>query len=252
MPYCGRRVRSGWHRPWDEAPPGRNSAAPEGYRERVIEIRRADERYAGGDPAEGVETRHAFSFGHHYDPDNVRFGYLVACNEERLAPGAGFAEHPHRNVEIVTFVAEGELEHRDDTRDRPRQVYAGEIARLSAGAGVRHTERNAGDEPLRFIQMWLHPAGFGGTPEYEISRGVSPVRPLRQPGALLHVHEAGAPLPDAPYVYVHVVRGEVRIGEERLGEGDAARITDTPGLVADAVGDAEYLVWEMHGEPSYG
>jgi quercetin 2,3-dioxygenase len=218
----------------------------------MIEVRRADQRYPGGDVALGVETRHAFSFGHHYDPDNVRFGFLMACNEERLAPGAGFAEHPHRDVEIVTYVVEGELEHRDDTAGHPRQVYAGEVARLSAGAGVRHTERNAGDQPLRFVQMWLHPAASGGDPDYEITRGRSPLSLLRQPGARLHVHTAAARLPAAPFVYLHVARGGVRIGRHTLGEGDAARITDASGLAAEVLGAAEYLVWEMTGEPSYG
>ena len=73
-------------------------------------VQRSGARYRGGDGA-GVETRHAFSFSGHYDPDNVRFGLLVACNEERLAPGAGFAEHPHRDLEIVTWVVDGELTH---------------------------------------------------------------------------------------------------------------------------------------------
>ncbi|AEW93861.1 MULTISPECIES: pirin family protein [Streptomycetaceae] len=218
----------------------------------MIDVRRAHQRYRGGDPESGVDTRHAFSFGPHYDPDNLRFGYLIACNEERLAPGAGFAEHPHRDVEIVTYVVEGELEHADDTAAHPRRVYAGETARLSAGAGVRHTERNAGSEPLRFVQMWLHPAEFGGAPGYEVTRGRSPLRPRRQPGALLHVHHAGAALPAAPYVYLHVVRGEVTVGGHRLGPGDAARITGGTATAAEASGAAEYLVWEMRGEPSYG
>src|SRR6478609_3826296 len=79
----------------------------------MIDVRRAGERCRGGEPAAGIETWHAFSFGAHYDPDNVGFGLLSACNEEHLAPGAGFAEHPHRDVEIVTWVVEGVLEHRD-------------------------------------------------------------------------------------------------------------------------------------------
>ena len=79
-----------------------------------MDVRRAARRAtAGGDPAAGIESLHAFSFGPHYDPDNLRFGAVLACNEERLAPGAGFDEHPHSHTEIVTWVVEGELTHRD-------------------------------------------------------------------------------------------------------------------------------------------
>src|SRR5689334_8008817 len=129
----------------------------------MINVRRAGERYRGGEPAAGNETWHAFSFGAHYDPDNVGFGLLSACNEEHLAPGAGFAEHPHRDVEIVTWVVEGVLEHRDSA-GHFGIVRPGQAQRLSAGSGVRHTENNAEEGPLRFVQMWLHPQVLGGAP----------------------------------------------------------------------------------------
>ncbi|NEE56383.1 pirin family protein, partial [Streptomyces sp. SID8455] len=79
----------------------------------MISVHRSDDRYRGGEPDAGIETRHALSFGSFYDPDNLRFGPILACNEERLAPGAGFDEHPHSHTEIVTWVVEGELTHRD-------------------------------------------------------------------------------------------------------------------------------------------
>ncbi|GAA1896935.1 pirin family protein [Streptantibioticus ferralitis] len=217
----------------------------------MTEVRRSGERYIGGDAANGIETRHAFSFGPHYDPDNLSFGLLLACNEEQLAPNAGFARHPHRDVEIVTWVIEGELRHEDDAGHRGL-VHEGEVQRLSAGSGVLHSERNASpDRPLRFVQMWLHPAEFGGEPSYQITRG-QVVSPLRQPGAVLSAHTGTARLPDAPFVYVHVVHGEVRLGGETLGPGDSARVRDEAGLTAECGGPAEYLVWEMHGEPNYG
>lgn len=84
-----------------------------GYRGRVISVHRAGDRFEGGDGAAGIESRHSFSFGSFYDPDNLRFGPILACNEERLGPGAGFEEHPHSHTEIVTWVVEGELTHRD-------------------------------------------------------------------------------------------------------------------------------------------
>ncbi|WP_199837094.1 MULTISPECIES: pirin family protein [unclassified Streptomyces] len=214
----------------------------------MIRIQRAGERYPGGDPAAGIETRHAFSFGPHYDPDNLRFGSLVACNEERLAPGAGFDEHPHSHTEIVTWVVAGELTHRDST-GRATVVRAGDLQHLGAAAGVRHVERNDADAPLVFVQMWLAPPSFGGEPSYEVVRGTGGDLVHEVPGATLRVHRleknAQVSLPDGDFVYVHVARGTVRVGTEDLTPGDAARATDEKGLALLATGDAEVLVWEM-------
>ncbi|GHB99544.1 hypothetical protein GCM10010348_19770 [Streptomyces anthocyanicus] len=215
-----------------------------------MDVHRADERYPGGDPAAGITSRHAFSFGPHYDPDNLRFGALLACNEERLAPGAGFDEHPHSHTEIVTWVVEGELTHRDST-GHETVVRAGDVQRLSAAGGVRHVERNDAAVPLTFVQMWLAPLDPGGDPAYEIVRGIADSTPYAVPeaGAMLHVRRLTTgertAVPDGAYVYVHVVRGEVRLGEESLTAGDAARITDAEALDAVALTQAEVLVWEM-------
>ncbi|MFF4171878.1 pirin family protein [Streptomyces sp. NPDC001744] len=216
----------------------------------VIRIQRAAGRYPGGDPAAGIGTRHAFSFGPHYDPDNLRFGSLIACNEERLAPGAGFDEHPHRHTEIVTWVVEGELTHRDST-GRATAVRAGDLQHLSAAAGVRHVERNDADVPLVFVQMWLAPLSFDGEPSYGVVRGLGDAAPyeVAAAGATLRVHRPAkggrVPLPDVDFVYAHVVRGTVRVGDEELAPGDAARVTDAKGLALLATRDAEVLVWEM-------
>ncbi|MEV4439129.1 pirin family protein [Streptomyces sp. NPDC049577] len=223
----------------------------------MIYVQRAAERFRGGDPAAGIETWHAFSFSGFYDPDNVRFGPLAACNEERLAPGAGFTEHPHRDVEIVTWVVEGELTHEDST-GRTEVVRPGDVQRLSAGTGVRHVERNAGTAPLRFVQMWLTPSEPGGAPSYEVSRAVSDgaVCALAQAEAVLHVRRLRGgercALPGAQWLYVHVVRGSVRLAQEELREGDAARVLESEELdaVAGAAG-AELLLWEMHAEPRF-
>ncbi|ODA70655.1 Quercetin 2,3-dioxygenase [Streptomyces sp. AVP053U2] len=218
----------------------------------VTDVRRAHGRFQGGDPAAGIESRHAFSFGPHYDPDNLRFGAVIACNEERLAPGAGFGEHPHRHTEIVTWVVEGELTHRDST-GHESVVRPGDVQRLSAASGVRHVERNDGPGPLTFLQMWLAPLEPGGDPFYEVVRGVADSTPYALPeaGAVLHVRRPAAgertALPDAAYVYAHVVRGEVLLDGARLGPGDAARLTDTRDAEAVAVTGAELLLWEMRG-----
>ncbi|MFJ5773160.1 pirin family protein [Streptomyces sp. NPDC093094] len=215
-----------------------------------MDVRRAAERYRGGEPEAGIETWHAFSFGPHYDPGNLRFGALIACNEERLAPGAGFDEHPHSHTELVTWVVEGELTHRDST-GRETRVRPGDVQRLSSAAGVRHVERNDGDTPLTFLQMWLAPGDPGGEPAYETVRGIADSTPYAVPraAAMLHVRRLAAgertAVPDAAYVYVHVVRGEVRLDDVTLAAGDAARITDADAVAAVAVTRAELLLWEM-------
>lgn len=216
----------------------------------MIRIQRAGDRYPGGDPEAGVETRHALSFGPYYDPDNLRFGPLLAVNEERLAPGAGFDEHPHSHTEIVTWVVEGELTHRDTT-GHETVVRPGDLQHLSSAAGVRHVERNAGREPLLFVQMWLAPRETGGEPAYTLVRDLPGRYDLPAAGATLHVHrlEPGeeAELPGAAALYVHLVRGTVAVAGEELAPGDAARVTDAAGLTLRATAAAEALVWESGG-----
>lgn len=147
---------------------------------------------------------------------------------------------------------EGELTHRDST-GHETVVRAGDVQRLSAAGGVRHVERNDAAVPLTFVQMWLAPLDPGGDPAYEIVRGIADSTPYAVPeaGAMLHVRRLTAgertAVPDGAYVYVHVVRGEVDLDGERLGPGDAARVTDAEALDAVAVTRAEVLVWEMAG-----
>jgi quercetin 2,3-dioxygenase len=217
----------------------------------VIDVRRSADRFRGGDPASGIKSLHAFSFGRHYDPDNLRFGAILACNEERLEPGAGFDEHPHSHTEIVTWVVEGELTHRDSA-GHATVVGPGDVQRLSSAGGVRHVERNDGDAPLVFVQMWLAPLSPGGDPSYKIVHGIADSTPYALPeaGAMLHVRRLApgerTAVPDAAAVYVHVVRGEVRLADAELGPGDAARITDADGLVLAAAEAAEVLLWELN------
>lgn len=223
----------------------------------MLTVRRAAERYRGGEPRAGIETRHAFSFSGFYDPRNTGFGLLVACNEERLEPGAGFTEHAHRDLEIVTWVLSGELTHQDSA-GHTCVVRPGDVQRLSAGGGIRHVERNAGPEPLRFLQMWLVPTVFGGVPEYEVVRGIADGTPyaLSRADAVLHVRRMAdgqrTAVPQSPWTYVHLVRGGLRLDSEELAAGDAARIIGAEPADATAAGYSECLMWEMHAEPSYG
>ncbi|MGW0958931.1 pirin family protein [Streptomyces gelaticus] len=216
----------------------------------MISLHRAEDRFQGGDQDAGILSRYAFSFGSFYDPDNLRFGPILACNTERLEPGAGFDEHPHSHTEIVTWVVEGELTHRDST-GHATVVRPGDLQHLSAASGVRHVERNDGDAPLTFVQMWLAPLGPGGEPSYTIVPGLADDAPYALPaaGALLHVRRPAtgerAAVPDAARVYVHVVAGSVRLGDEELEPGDSVRITGETGLELVATGSAEVLIWEM-------
>ncbi|MGW6689163.1 pirin family protein [Streptomyces sp. NPDC054961] len=225
----------------------------------MIDVRRGADRYEGGDPEAGIATRHAFSFGSHYDPDNLRFGAVVACNEERLAPGAGFEEHRHSHTEIVTWVVEGELTHRDGA-GATAQVRPGDVQHLGAGSGARHAERNEGPAPLRFVQTWLAPLEPAGEPSYALVRGIADSTPYAVPaaGAVLHVRRPGAgervALPAAERVYLHVVRGDLRLDgkgdgagadDDELGPGDAARITGEPDLELIAGSPCELLIWEL-------
>ncbi|MFF8376194.1 pirin family protein [Streptomyces sp. NPDC015661] len=214
----------------------------------MIRIQRAGERYPGGDPAAGIETRHALSFGPYYDPDNLRFGALLACNEERLAPGAGFDEHPHSHTEIVTWVVEGELTHADSA-GHTSVVRPGDLQHLSAAGGVRHVERNDGTTPLVFVQMWLAPLQPGGEARYEVVRGLGGSYEVPAAGASLRVErlkaDESAALRPTDFTYVHVVRGGARLAEEELGPGDAARLTGEKDVELLATAATELLIWHM-------
>jgi len=228
----------------------------------VIDVRRGAERFTT--EADGVLTRHSFSFGNHYDPDNVAFSVLVAHNDERLSPGAGYEPHPHRDVEIVTWVVEGALAH-SDSHGHDGVVTPGVVQRLSAGSGVRHSERSiAGDATTRFVQMWLRPDDSGLEPSYAREDlgallGSSDLVPLvsgvRDVDAAVRLHTAGAvlwvarldgavELPDAPRSHVFVARGSVQLeGVGALAEGDAARFTGEGSRRVAGVG--EVLVWRL-------
>jgi redox-sensitive bicupin YhaK (pirin superfamily) len=226
------------------------------------QVRRSGDRFRTG--SSGVDSRHSFSFGRHYDPANTSFGSLVLHDEHALAAGAGFDLHAHRDVEVVTWVLDGVLRHEDST-GRRGELRPGSVQRMSAGSGVQHAER-AGGVPTRFVQAWVVPDEPGGEPEHaqcdvgELLRGgglvrvVSgrhddvPVR-LRSRHAALHVGRLAAgeqaDLPDAPFVHLFVSRGTVSLeGAGPLVEGDAGRLTGARRLTARE--PAEVLVWEMH------
>lgn len=217
-----------------------------------VEVRAAGDRFLTRSP--GVQTRHAFSFGPHWDAANTGFGALVLHDEHRLDPGAGFPPHRHRGVDVVTWVADGELVHEDDA-GRRAVVPAGTAAHLRAGVGVVHAE-HAGAAGARFVQAWVT-----GDAAAASSYDVHPVEgdglavAVALPAAVLHVGRlpagGGVALPTARRVHVAVVRGEVALrtgaGDHRLAEGDAARLRGTAGRL-DSAGGAELLVWALTEE----
>jgi len=234
-----------------------------------VEVRRSADRAVTTSP--GLRSRHSFSFGAHYDPGDVGFGLLLAHNDHEVAPGSGYDEHRHRDVEIVTWVIEGRLGH-SHAGGGDRVLGPGCVQRLHAGDGVVHAEVNAGNGPLRFVQVWLPSVRPEESPAYDLrcdlgpalaagapvvvasglSRDVGgPGLRLAHPGAALHaVRPVGpVPLPSAPYLHVYVVCGRALLDEAGvLGEGDAARVTGGPALWVRPAGGpegAEVLVWEM-------
>jgi|SRR5271157_3227757 len=129
------------------------------------EIRRAAGRAVTTTP--WLTSRHSFSFGDHYDPDNTHYGLLLVNNDDIVAPGTGFDTHPHRDMEIVTWVLQGELAHQDSTGNRG-VVYPGLAQRMSAGSGILHSEKNDSlTEPVHFVQMWVIPDETAITPGYQ-------------------------------------------------------------------------------------
>lgn len=238
-----------------------------------VEVRRSGDRFATvaparPDAAEGwAVTRHSFSFGEHYDPQNVGFGPLVALNDETVRAGEGYPEHTHRDVDIVTWVLSGVLVHSDSSDDDEvvATIEPGDVQLLSAGAGVRHAEGAAEEGPVRFVQTWVRtdePGGppswtCGGVAEAVLAAGWFPVASgsdadalvtLRSRGSTLWVTRLAAGearvLPEAPAAYVLVAQGSAEVdGVGRLDEGDALRITRPAPLVVNARGSAELLVW---------
>ncbi|HZP27443.1 MAG TPA: pirin family protein [Acidimicrobiia bacterium] len=216
-----------------------------------------------------LDSWHSFSFGGHYDPANTHHGLLVVSNDDVIRAGTGFGTHPHADMEIVTWVLAGELEHRDSTGAVGR-IYPGLAQRMSAGTGVTHSERNASaTADLHLVQMWVLPDRRGVEPGYEqrdvndalASGGLVPVASGRRHDGAVTLHQRDAVLwaarlapatavtvPDAAHVHVFVAAGTASLdGAGDLATGDAVRLTaagERP-LTAGPEG-AEILVWEMN------
>lgn len=231
-----------------------------------MQIRRAADRAVT--TTSWLTSRHSFSFGDYYDPDNTHHGVLLVNNDDIVAPATGFDTHPHRDTEIVTWVLQGELTHQDSVGNRG-VVYPGLAQRMSAGSGILHSEKNASStEPVHFVQMWVTPDQTGIDPSYQqqeiqdvltgglvtIASGIpghDAAISLHNRSAALHgarLQPGGeVNLPAARYLHLFVARGRVTLEEVgELAEGDAVRLNDEDGRRLTATDPAEVLVWEMH------
>lgn len=232
----------------------------------TIDIRRENERFST--KIDWLDSCHSFSFGPHYDPKNINHGLLLVSNDDLVKPGAGFMTHPHQDMEIVTWVLDGELEHKDSEGNKG-VIYPGLAQRMSAGSGIWHSEMNpSGKNPVRFVQMWVPPDTRRIKPGYEQldinadlkSGALVPIASGRAHKGAISIRQKDAALwggrlqagqsvslPDAPYVHFYVAKGSVQLeGAGALAPGDAARLTGAGGRRVTAGGDgAEVLVWEM-------
>jgi redox-sensitive bicupin YhaK (pirin superfamily) len=242
----------------------------------TVDVRRAADRYQS--QFGWLDSKHSFSFGHHFHKTNTHHGLLLVNNDDIVDPGTGFDTHPHRDMEIVTWVLEGSLVHQDSTGHNG-VIYPGLAQRMSAGRGILHSEKNdswklAGDvhqDPVHFVQMWVVPDENNITPGYEQREidhellagalvpvasgmdkhdGASAIRIKNRHAALYAARlqpGQAVELPEAPYLHLFVPRGSVTLeGAGELATGDAVRFTATGGQKVTATEPAEILVWEMH------
>lgn len=231
----------------------------------MIKIRRSADR---GHANHGwLDTRHTFSFADYYDPEHVRFRALRVINEDRVMGGRGFGRHPHRDMEIISYVVSGILAHQDSMGHRAL-MKPGDVQRISAGTGIEHSEYNGSPvEPVHFLQIWILPEQLGVTPEYgQKSFGaIEPgtlnliasksgregslsihqdanvyVAKLGAADQLQHGFENGRP------GWVQLIHGALRVNGEELRAGDGAAISGEPRLDVTAAQDSHFLLFELN------
>jgi redox-sensitive bicupin YhaK (pirin superfamily) len=234
----------------------------------MLTLRKASER---GLANHGwLKSFHTFSFGHYRDPREQGFSDLLVINDDRVIAGKGFGQHPHRDMEIFSYVLEGALEHKD-TLGTGSVIRPGDVQLMSAGSGVAHSEYNHSQtEPVHFLQIWIVPEQAGAEPRYqqehfsaERKRGrlqviISPdghdgsltVRQDARVYAGLFDAAESATLPLSPgrYAYVHVARGSIELNGQPLGEGDGVRVREETLLQLSNGVDAEVLVFDLRAQ----
>lgn len=231
----------------------------------MLTLRKADER--GKTKIDWLDSKHTFSFGEYHHPQHMGFGPVRVINEDHVAPGGGFQPHPHRDMEIITYLLEGALAHKDSL-GTGSIIRPGEIQRMSAGSGIVHSEFNAStSEPVHFLQIWVMPSEKNLEPSYEQKTidaeavrnkfaRVASSEPLPNEVRLVQdaeiwvarfegEEEAVHKLQPGRKVWLHVARGAVEIGGEKLSAGDAAAIVDEENILVRAREPAEVLLFDV-------
>ncbi|HUJ75025.1 MAG TPA: pirin family protein [bacterium] len=231
----------------------------------MMHVRKAQER--GHFNYGWLDTWHTFSFADYYDPRHMSFRQLRVINEDRVAASQGFPTHPHRNMEILTYVLEGQLEHKD-SMGNGSVIRPGEVQRMSAGTGVTHSEYNPSpQEPVHLLQIWILPERAGLAPEYEQSAippariagklGLIASRDGREGSCMIHQdvslracrleadQEAAYQLAPGRYAWLQVARGIVNVGGENLLAGDGAAVEAQAALRIVAETPAEVLLFDL-------
>ena len=231
----------------------------------MLEIRKSAER--GTADLGWLSSRHTFSFSDYYDPGHMGFGPLRVINEDRVAPGKGFPTHSHRDMEILTYVLDGALEHRD-SMGNGSVMKSGDVQRMTAGTGVGHSEFNASKtEPVHFLQIWVLPESRNLEPGYEQKnfpkselKGKLRVVASREGAAgQVLVHQdvkllAGTfgageaekyPLAPGRHAWLHVARGNLLVNGQELAAGDALQVSEEAALELSGVSDAEVLLFDL-------
>ena len=231
----------------------------------MIAIRTAADRFHTD--AGWLDSHHTFSFGDHYDPAFMGFRALRVINDDTVAAGQGFGTHGHRDMEILSYVLSGALAHKDSL-GTGAVIKPGELQRMTAGTGVRHSEFNASpSEPVHFLQIWIVPEKAGLEPGYEQKafppadlRGKLRLVAARAGGpGVVTIHQdaavyaglltkgerASLTLQAGRHAWVHVARGQVELNGRKLSAGDGAALSDEPGVQLEGLGDAEVLVFDL-------
>jgi quercetin 2,3-dioxygenase len=234
----------------------------------MAEVRRSNER--GFADHGWLKSFHSFSFADYFDPEHIEFGPLRVINEDRVAPGQGFGTHGHRDMEIISYVLSGELAHKD-SMGNGSTIRPGDVQRMSAGSGVRHSEFNpSGSDPVHFLQIWIQPDVQRIEPSYEEKRFSSDEKrgrlrliasPDRADGSVL-IHQNArvyAGLFDGSEqgllevergrrIYVHVARGSLTANGTKLAAGDALKLNDGTALTLKEGHEAEVIVFDLPGK----
>jgi len=230
----------------------------------MLEVRKSAER--GYADHGWLRSFHTFSFADYQDPDHMGFGALRVINEDRINPDQGFGTHGHRDMEIISYVLEGELAHKD-SMGTGSTIVPGDVQRMSAGSGVRHSEYNHAASVTHFLQIWIEPNVRGIPPGYEqkhfdVASKRGRLRLIASPdaregsvtihldasiyaGLLDGADKAVHPLAKGRRAYVHVARGEVTANGTPLKTGDALKATDTAQIVLEQGRDAEVILFDL-------